>query len=118
MLIRFKKNQEKIAMGLLSFMPDEKDVKKLQSTIKQYETSEDWHLYLWKEGEDIIGAIGLMTAPEDGVTIQHLSVNPSFRYQGIGSKMMKQIEEMYQGKQIHSTDSTRSFLEKCLTQED
>ncbi len=28
MLIRFKRNLEKIAMGLLSFMPEEKDVKK------------------------------------------------------------------------------------------
>ena len=38
MLIRYKKIFEKIAMGLLSFMPSEKDLKKLQLTIKQYET--------------------------------------------------------------------------------
>lgn len=30
MLIRYKKALEKIAMGLLSFMPNEKDVKSLQ----------------------------------------------------------------------------------------
>ena len=39
MLIRYKKNLEKIAMGLLSFMPDEKkDVKKLQQTIEDVGT--------------------------------------------------------------------------------
>lgn len=37
MLIRFKKSYEKIAMGLLSFMPTEKDVKTLQLTMKDYE---------------------------------------------------------------------------------
>ena len=37
MLIRFKKSYEKIAMGLLSFMPTEKDVKTLQLTMKEYE---------------------------------------------------------------------------------
>ena len=44
MLIRYKKNLEKIAMGLLSFMPDAKDVKELQQHIKEYETNPDWHL--------------------------------------------------------------------------
>ncbi len=48
MLIRYKKTFEKIAMGLLSFMPSEKDLKKLQRTMKQYETEEDWQLFLWK----------------------------------------------------------------------
>ncbi|HWO97501.1 MAG TPA: N-acetyltransferase, partial [Bacillus sp. (in: firmicutes)] len=33
MLIRYKKNYEKIAMGLLSFMPTEKDLKALQKTM-------------------------------------------------------------------------------------
>lgn len=41
MLIRYKRSFEKIAMGLLSFMPGEKDVKQLQQTIKSYEMDED-----------------------------------------------------------------------------
>ena len=43
MLLRYKKAFEKIAMGLLSFMPQEKDVKKLIETIHQYETDPNWH---------------------------------------------------------------------------
>ncbi|MCZ2970858.1 GNAT family N-acetyltransferase RibT, partial [Acinetobacter baumannii] len=54
MLIRFKKSYEKIAMGLLSFMPTEKDVKTLQLTMKEYEAKDDWQLYLWKENEDFV----------------------------------------------------------------
>ena len=74
MLIRYKKNLEKIAMGLLSFMPEEKkDVKKLQQTIKEYETNADWHLYLWKE-EDVLGAIGIRIEEDNHVIIQHLTV--------------------------------------------
>lgn len=118
MLIRYKKNLEKIAMGLLSFMPNEKDVKKLQATIKQYETLENWHLFLWKEDEDIIGLIGIVIEPDDVVVIQHITVNPSFRYQGIGKKMLQLIEEMFSDKKIESTDITTSFLEKCHTEEE
>lgn len=46
-------------MGLLSFMPNEKDLKQLQQTIKDYETDTDRQLFLWKEDEDIVGAIGV-----------------------------------------------------------
>ncbi|MBO1915326.1 N-acetyltransferase, partial [Microvirga sp. 3-52] len=49
MLIRYKKTYEKIAMGLLSYMPGEHSVKELQETIQMYETEDDWQLYLWKK---------------------------------------------------------------------
>ncbi|HEY4531645.1 MAG TPA: N-acetyltransferase, partial [Kurthia sp.] len=38
MLNRYRKAYEKIAMGLLSFMPNEKDLKVLQQTIQTYES--------------------------------------------------------------------------------
>jgi riboflavin biosynthesis RibT protein len=75
MLIRYKKTFEKIAMGLLSFMPTEKDLKKLQFTIKEYETEENLQLFLWKE-EDIIGLIGVQLNDNDSsLMIQHISAN-------------------------------------------
>lgn len=49
MLIRYKKTFEKIAMGLLSFMPSEKDLKKLQQTMKEYETEEHLQLFFGKK---------------------------------------------------------------------
>ena len=113
MLIRYKKTFEKIAMGLLSFMPDEKDLKKLQLTMKEYETEENWQLFLWKE-EDIIGLLGVLFNHSDNkITIQHISVNPSHRYQGIGKKMVKALKEMYDDKEIISNENTAPFIEKC-----
>lgn len=47
-------------MGLLSFMPTEKDVKTLQLTMKEYEAKDDWQLYLWKENEDFVGIMGIV----------------------------------------------------------
>lgn len=114
MLIRFKKSLEKIAMGLLSFMPEEKDVKKLQQTIKEYEDNQEWHLYLWKE-EDVLGAIGIYVDDNlSKVTIQHISVNPSHRNTGIGKKMVEGIKAQYGDKyQICANDLTEDFLTKC-----
>ena len=113
MLIRYKKTFEKIAMGLLSFMPDEKDLKKLQITMKEYETEENWQLFLWKE-EDIIGLLGvLFDHVGNQIIIQHISVNPSHRFQGIGKKMVKALKEMYADKVIISNENTAPFIEKC-----
>ncbi len=49
MLVRYKKANEKIAMGLLSYMPGDKSVKKLQEMIQQYETDDNWQLYLMEK---------------------------------------------------------------------
>ncbi len=116
MLIRYKRTYEKIAMGLLSFMPNQKDVKKLQQTVKQYETEPEHQLFLWKEGEDIIGVIGLKM--KDGTAeLQHVSVNPSHRHQGIGKKMVDALKKILKDDyQLTANEETCSFLEKCEEQ--
>jgi len=120
MLIRYKKNLEKIAMGLLSFMPEEKkDVKKLQQTIKEYETNDDWHLHLWKEDDDVLGAIGIKIVDNTHAIIQHISVNPSHRNMGIGKKMVNEINRIYKDKfTISSTDEIQDFYHTCQNQGD
>jgi|SRR3954453_4966001 riboflavin biosynthesis RibT protein len=113
MLIRYKKAFEKIAMGLLSFMPSEKELKKLQHTMKEYETEENWQLFLWKE-EDIIGLLGVLNHNDTNrLEILHISVNPSHRFQGIGKKMVKALKEMYADKEITANENTAAFIEKC-----
>jgi riboflavin biosynthesis RibT protein len=114
MLIRYKKTFEKIAMGLLSFMPSEKDLKKLQHTMKDYETDENLQLYLWKEEEDIIGLLGVQNHNDsNSLEILHISVNPSYRFQGTGKKMVKALQEMYVDKVVTANENTAAFLEKC-----
>ncbi|WP_409297984.1 GNAT family N-acetyltransferase [Peribacillus sp. SCS-26] len=112
MLIKYKKNFEKIAMGLLSFMPNEKDIKKLQATMKMYETDENHQLFLWKE-EDILGLIGVSLENGGDIEIMHISVNPSYRQQGVGTKMVQAIKHHFPDQKLRSNEMTASFLEKC-----
>ncbi|SEN41276.1 riboflavin biosynthesis RibT protein [Amphibacillus marinus] len=115
MLVRFKKSMEKIAMGLLSFMPNEKEVKKLQATMKLYEENPNWQLYLWKEEEDVLAAIGVeVDDASQSVVIQHITVNPSHRDMGIGHKMISQLRSIYQDNySIMANHITEPFLKKC-----
>lgn len=111
MLIKYKKAYEKFAMGLLSFMPDERDIKKLQQTMKSYEMEDHLQLFLWKN-EEIIGLIGTEIFA-DRIEIQHVSVNPSFRRQGVGKSMIRALKELYPDKEIKANDYTSAFLAKC-----
>ncbi|WP_062356179.1 GNAT family N-acetyltransferase [Bacillus kwashiorkori] len=113
MFIRYKKTFEKIAMGLLSFMPTEKDIKKLQQTIKTYETEENHQLFLWKEEDDIIGLIGIVKRSEGLIEIQHISVNPSHRSLGIGKSMVKAIKEMFPDSTFIANEHTDGFFQRC-----
>ncbi|UCZ54707.1 GNAT family N-acetyltransferase [Bacillus shivajii] len=110
MLVPYKQEYEKIAMGLLSFMPDEKKVKHLQQTIEQYKELENAHLYLWKE-ESYIGVIGVETC-EEGIFLKDLSVNPSYRNEGIATKMIDSLEEKL-NVTLQGSKYTKEFLDKC-----
>lgn len=113
MLVRYKKSLEKIAMGLLSFMPQEKDVKRLMETMQSYEQEENWQLYLWKHGEEYIGIIGVVI--EDSVaTVQHITVVPSYRGEGIGKKMLEALLATGEFTEVKPCSETEPFINKCL----
>lgn len=116
MLIRYKRSYEKIAMGLLSFVPSEKDLKKLQQTIKRYEEDENWQLFLWKD-EDIIGIIGVeIDEVNHQAIVQHVSVNPSYRKQGVGREMVTALTDLVGHEYpLTSSDLTNDFFNKCIS---
>ncbi len=110
MLVPYKSTNQKIAMGLLSFMPKEKDVKKLIKTMERYENDPDWKLYLWKE-DDFVGVLGISV--EDGeAMLQHLCVNPSHRREGIGKTMLQELRKILPCD-LKPTKETKSFLLAC-----
>lgn len=113
MLIRYKKAFEKIAMGLLSFMPNEKDIKKLTETIQSYETEDNWILYLWKKNDEYVGIVGLVL-DNDTATIQHVSVVPSYRGEGVATEMVQEVVELGRYENVRATDETREFVHKCI----
>ncbi|WP_068983005.1 MULTISPECIES: GNAT family N-acetyltransferase [Lysinibacillus] len=114
MLIRYKKAFEKIAMGLLSFMPNEKDIKKLKETIHSYENDDNWVLYLWKKNDEYIGIVGLVTDSNNVATIQHVSVVPSYRGEGVAKEMLQEVAELGQYDCMRATEETRKFVQKCI----
>ncbi|OLN23278.1 N-acetyltransferase [Domibacillus antri] len=112
MLIRYKKSFKKIAMGLLSYMPQEKELRTLQETIESYETSDERQLYLWKIDEDIVGVVGV-AADNNKVEILHIAVNPSYRDEGIGTEMIAAVTKAHPDQEVVPGEATTRFFEKC-----
>lgn len=114
LFIRYKKNHEKIAMGLLSLMPKEKNIKQLMTTMKSYEDDTNQKLFLWREDEDFIGIIGVHLLDDSKCMVQHICVSPSHRNQGIGHIMLEHVKKMYPAADLYGSEDVKSFYEKCI----
>lgn len=104
-------------MGLLSYMPNIKEIKLLKELMERYENDEDWELYLFKKNEDIIGVIGLHNLENGDAELCHICVNPSFRAEGIGKKMVHEVMKKISG-QVLPTEETKSFFLSCIESEE
>ncbi|ANU09559.1 GCN5-like N-acetyltransferase [Planococcus antarcticus DSM 14505] len=113
MLTRYKRSNEKIAMGLLSFMPKERNFKQLKKTMELYNEQADWQLFLWKVGDSYVGAIGIHIEDAESFTVHHISVIPSFRREGIGHKMVMRVEGLMAHRRAKPTEETQTFMMKC-----
>lgn len=108
----YKKEYEKIAMGLLSFMPGDKSVKKTQQVIKHYNNRENWKLFLWKTGFNrFVGVIGVEKDGKD-IYLHDLTVDPSFRNEGLAHVMIEALEAQF-STHLTGLKQTEHFLQYC-----
>lgn len=97
MLVKYKKDYKKIAMGLLSFIPDLKEIAHLQTEIKWYEDSDTRILYLWKnENKDFSGIIGIeVDGDEEIIIVRQIALSPSERNRGVCYQMLDELSQLY-----------------------
>lgn len=115
MLISFNQSYEKIAMGLLSYVPDLKSMNYLQSEMESYLENDDKKLFLWRDEqtENIVGIAGIDLDKANSVLlVRHIAVNPSFRNEGIVYKMLNKIQALYPDSAINGTLDTVPFISK------
>ncbi|MGB3159922.1 GNAT family N-acetyltransferase [Carnobacterium sp.] len=111
MLLEYKNNYEKITMGLMSFIPDFKEVSRLKFELDWYNQEESRKLFLWRgeETQDFIAVIGVETG-DDLILLRHISINPSFRNEGISYKILEALEKHFTGQKIIGTLETAQLI--------
>lgn len=113
MLLDYKNNYEKITMGLLSFIPDFKEVERLKFELDWYQQEENRKLFLWRgeETQDMIAVIGVELGDEF-VLLRHISINPSFRNEGISYKILEALDHHFSNQKIIGTLETTQLIIK------
>ncbi|HZK46379.1 MAG TPA: GNAT family N-acetyltransferase [Atopostipes sp.] len=110
MLIRYNDDFKKIAMGLLSYVPDLKEPSRIEEEIEWYESEDYRQLYLWKSEEtgNLIGLVGIEV--EELVLLRHISIDPSYRNEGLSFEILDALKDQYPEKTLVSTLETASLI--------
>lgn len=93
MLIKYNKNYEKTAMGLLSYLPDFKNLTNLKDEMKLNQENDDFQLYLYREGDkNVIGVLGTQN-DQQFLVIRYLSLAPGYREEKYQKRIMTDLKE-------------------------
>lgn len=113
MFISYNQSCEKIAMGLLSYVTDLKNVARLKPEMESYIENVDRKLFLWKDEEtdNIVALIGV-EIDEAMVLVRHIAVSPSFRKEGIVHQLLDGLQQHYPASTINGTLETAPFIAK------
>ncbi|MEY8444909.1 N-acetyltransferase [Enterococcus ratti] len=114
MLTHYRKENRKIAMGLLSFHKKLTDKTDLLKEINTYETEEGYELFFFTpEGStNIQGIIGVYWGEDKKLIVHDVALNPSYRGDQMGFQMLDELQEKYPDFLIQSTEITQSYLTK------
>lgn len=114
MLTYYRKEQRKIAMGLLSFHKNLVEYQTLLKEIDMYEAENDLYLLFWlPDGEqNIQGVVGIEVETAEAMILHDISINPSFRGEKLGFELLNEVAAKYPQMKIYGTLATSTYLSK------
>ncbi|WEV71576.1 reductase [Lactobacillus sp. ESL0785] len=115
MLIECKNDKEKVAMGLLSYLPDFKNLANLKDEIALNKNSSEFQLYLYR-GDDanFVGVIGTQNNAAF-VIIRYLSFAPDYRSHKYEAAAIRELAASNPKKKITALPEY-TYLLKYLTE--
>lgn len=112
MLVKYKSSYEKVAMGLLSFIPDLKDLNNLTNEMTLYQEDESHILYLWKnQAGDFSGVVGIEVA-DKYIVVRQISLIPSERGTGNSIRILDELHLLYPHHNMMGSFETTKLIAK------
>ena len=100
MLVQYKKDYEKTAMGLLSYLPDFKNFANLKDEMKLINDDTEFNLLLFRNKEaNVVGVVGIQSAGLF-IVIRYLSLAPGFREEKYEKEILQELKESHPKKKI------------------
>lgn len=112
MLRAYRNTYEKLAMGLLSFIPKFKKMPDLEAEMAKIKAGErELYLYKPEDSENFIGIIGFDLVKErHNLILRYVSLLPSFRGEGLVFVMLDELAQTYRDYTFSSAVEMASFL--------
>ncbi|GAK47425.1 riboflavin biosynthesis acetyltransferase RibT [Secundilactobacillus oryzae JCM 18671] len=112
MLLKYRSDYEKVAMGLLSLIPDFKDIHQVTAELEWYKQADSRELFLYKdEDNDIIGIAGV-EQKTNFLILRLIALAPQARQQANSLKMLDELNRAFPENRIMGTLETTAIVEK------
>lgn len=114
MLLPYKSKDDKIVMGLLSYIERFSDMEPLMQEMSLIQSGKR-QVSLWRddETENVIGLVGYdLKAEEHMIIVRYLALSPSFRGEGVSYAIMSALAEAYPEDTLSGTLEIADFLNK------
>lgn len=110
MLIQYKKDYEKTAMGLLSYLPDFKNIENLKEEIELNQEDNEFVLFLYRNQQNnMIGVLGTQIT-QKFVIIRYLSLAPGFREISYEQQIVSELKQEYPDKKVTAVPEYTNLL--------
>lgn len=110
MLVKYRKDYQKIVMGLLSFIPSLNNVKRLNDEIF-WSNADDHPIFLWKNSDsDHFIAVVILEIGDDYVLVRRLSFTPSERTGKNIYSLLDAVAERYPHKRVIGTLANQQLI--------
>ena len=110
MLVHYRKDYQKIAMGLLSLLPELRDEQRFKDE-SHWALEEENPIYLWKDQEDNhFIAVVILELGTDYVLLRRISFTPSERSGRNVYALLTAIHEEYLDRRLMGTLSTQPLI--------
>ncbi|WP_261805817.1 N-acetyltransferase [Lapidilactobacillus luobeiensis] len=100
MLVKYKQDYEKIALGLLSFTPDLKKFDRLRAELDNYTTDDQLELDLWRTDQgDFVGIVGI-EIESTYILLRHLAFTPDYRTEENAFAVLDALTKRFPDKRL------------------
>lgn len=112
MLLKYRSDYEKVAMGLLSLVPTFKAINRLRTELQWYQASAKRELLLWKDAnQDFSGALGVELKP-GYVVVRFMVLTPAERSAQNEMVILDELNDLYPDDRVMGLLSTSKMVSR------
>ncbi|ADG41421.1 MULTISPECIES: hypothetical protein [Leuconostoc] len=112
MLAQARNDNQKTVMGILSLLPGLRELSHLNAEIAWYNGNDARCLYVWQDGAQLQGVLGVEFLSEDIVLIRHVALTPESRTATNYFAMLSEFQNQNQTAFIMGTLDNQKLINK------